>query len=256
MKTAIFYHSLTGNSLTIAKFLNQKLPSSTVININSFKTADMNNFETFALVFPTFHLNCSTHVLEFLNKLPSLEGKRFLLVQTFSTMPGKAIKNICRILEEKGAYFLTSHRIAMPESYPVYRKKKITNSDFPTSDGLENFNRFTEDLISRLDRTNAKKEKPETSLWDYLIPPPKPTKIKKEFGTLLTGDNCSRCGICAEACPDKAITLNEYPHFDSSKCSNCFTCYNLCPIKNISTTTIEAGFGYSGASDVLKGRFV
>lgn len=180
MKTALFFHSLTGNSLTIANSLNQKLPSSTLININSLETLDLDSFETLGLVFPTFHLSYSKHVLEFLSKLPSLKGKKFFLVQTFSIMPGKAIKGVCRKLEEKGADFVIGHRIAMPESYPVYRKKEITNSAYPTADGLEDFKRFTEDLISRLAETKTKREKPKTSLWDYLIPPPKSKKINKE----------------------------------------------------------------------------
>lgn len=255
VKTALFYHSLTGNTQIIAKFLNLKIPSSEIFDISSHETAELDSFDTLGILFPTFHLSYSTRISEFLNELPSLEGKRYFLIQTYSLMAGKAINNIWKIMNGKGADFISSHRIAMPESYPLYRKKGIMNSDFPTKEGFKDFNQFTEDLISQIDSKNTNGEKPASSIWDYIIPSPKPSKIKRESGTILFGQNCTKCGICAEVCPDKAISIDDCPDFNISKCSHCFTCYNLCPQKNISTTTIDAGFNYSGASDDLKGRF-
>jgi uncharacterized protein (DUF362 family)/Pyruvate/2-oxoacid:ferredoxin oxidoreductase delta subunit len=42
--------------------------------------------------------------------------------------------------------------------------------------------------------------------------------------------NCRLCGICANACPPKAIEMkNGHLHFDYNRCIRCFCCRELCP---------------------------
>lgn len=64
------------------------------------------------------------------------------------------------------------------------------------------------------------------------IPPP-----VKDFlaGTLLKIEprvdesKCKKCAVCRNACPARAITMDNYPSFDRKKCLKCFCCHELCP---------------------------
>lgn len=42
-------------------------------------------------------------------------------------------------------------------------------------------------------------------------------------------ERCTSCGVCADICPGKAITLEDRPRFDYTKCIQCFCCAELCP---------------------------
>jgi uncharacterized protein (DUF362 family)/Pyruvate/2-oxoacid:ferredoxin oxidoreductase delta subunit len=40
---------------------------------------------------------------------------------------------------------------------------------------------------------------------------------------------CKSCGVCAESCPPRAITMKEgKPYVDLNKCIRCFCCHELC----------------------------
>jgi 2-oxoacid:acceptor oxidoreductase delta subunit (pyruvate/2-ketoisovalerate family) len=44
-------------------------------------------------------------------------------------------------------------------------------------------------------------------------------------------DNCVKCGLCAQYCPEEAITLDEdsNPQVDMRFCKGCGVCANECP---------------------------
>ena len=45
--------------------------------------------------------------------------------------------------------------------------------------------------------------------------------------------DCTKCGICAQVCPVKAIALKPYPVFDRKKCILCYCCSENCPYNAI-----------------------
>lgn len=57
---------------------------------------------------------------------------------------------------------------------------------------------------------------------------PESMKSQPERGYLES--RCRRCGSCVQACPAKALTLEESSiKKDTARCRNCFTCVQVCP---------------------------
>ena len=47
----------------------------------------------------------------------------------------------------------------------------------------------------------------------------------------IDGDKCSKCGLCAQFCPEEAVILDEdrKPRIDMRFCKGCGVCANECP---------------------------
>jgi uncharacterized protein (DUF362 family)/Pyruvate/2-oxoacid:ferredoxin oxidoreductase delta subunit len=51
-------------------------------------------------------------------------------------------------------------------------------------------------------------------------------RVRPKF--ILDSAKCAKCGLCAESCPGRAITMRPKPVFDPRKCIYCFCCREVC----------------------------
>lgn len=69
----------------------------------------------------------------------------------------------------------------------------------------------------------------------------------KEYGGVpmkpQTGKSCTRCGLCAKACPVKAIDTADPSKTDPKSCISCMRCLAVCPQKarSVSSVLLAAG---------------
>lgn len=257
MRSKLFYYSNTGNTKLIADSIKKKLTSTDLQELTVEGFQDLNDYEVIGFAFPTYNLSLPPQVRVRLQEISLLNGKPVFLLQTYGVMPGKALKEAWDLLKGKGADLIAHHRLSMPESYPPFRKKGITNQDHPTDDEREGLNHFIEELSNWRNTQSKKKSNIKLSFWDRIIPAPKEAKICKDFGKLQAEPLlCSSCGVCIDVCPEGAVVADSTPRFQMEKCSFCYRCFNLCPQKAISTSEVSAEYVYPGPKKDLEEKFL
>jgi len=72
-----------------------------------------------------------------------------------------------------------------------------------------------------MDKINAEKVKNPLTLLPIM-----PAKVDE--------DTCIACGVCVDACPVDAITLDDKAKVDADTCTDCGACVDECPVDAIS----------------------
>jgi ferredoxin len=65
-----------------------------------------------------------------------------------------------------------------------------------------------------------------------LSPTPKLERVR--MIAQVDDEQCSRCGICIDACPDEAISLQARLVIDAGRCTGCGSCVAECPFEALS----------------------
>jgi ferredoxin len=94
-------------------------------------------------------------------------------------------------------------------------------------------------INARIRAMQHKKEAPAASVAKGEVPGETPADVKdKRIVAIVFMQKCAVCGLCAETCPEEAITLNDIVVIDQRKCTGCGLCVDNCPNGAISLTTV------------------
>ncbi len=66
-----------------------------------------------------------------------------------------------------------------------------------------------------------------------------PTMVSSGYVAAIDAANCSACGICVEACPFHALSLDSIAVVDRAKCMGCGVCQSQCAFEAIALVRDE-----------------
>ena len=232
MNTTLYYFSGTGNSLNIARQLNEKLENCELIPIAKATREDLpaTSSEKVGFVFPLYYYGLPKIVFDFVNKLKLDETNYiFAIVTKAGDLEGVPLIQLEKILRTKSKILNAGFFITLPDNFIV---SSIVISE-------EKMKKLFDATKPKIEEISKKIEKSEKNLEIKII---EGKKHRLERGNLrfhknvnngdssfFADENCTSCGICEEICPVDNIKLVEGKPKWQQNCQQCLACINFCP---------------------------
>lgn len=227
----IFYLSGSGNSLYAAQQIAEKLEECRLETIGSYlrKPYPVED-EAVGIVCPVYCFALPPVVAQFLEKLQAKPNYCFGVV-TIGGNQGRALKQMSEALNAKGVTLNYAQTVIMPDNFfgiPDEKRKEQLKAAEPTiakfaeeiAQGKADVAAVKEAMLWKLFGTSAS--------WWYL-------KNRLNFEKMtVDAAKCVGCGICADICQMKNITLVDGKPTFGTSCANCLGCVHWCPQSAIS----------------------
>jgi ferredoxin/flavodoxin len=263
MKALLCYHSQSGNTALVCRFLSQKMAfvSWDLFDIATGNPPDLQPYDVVGFATWTYYLGLPPFFEQFLLDLPGQTGKPAFLLNTFGVMPGQALAKMDRALTAKGFSVLAGYSFHTPESYPPYILKGWASLEAPTPKELAEFDAFTAQLERHFEKIHTgaapQTAKIKLDLFSHLIQPYTPAKVRREMGLLSVDPTlCDRCGTCQQVCLYRAIESSLPPVFAAEKCRGCWACFNHCPQKAIFSSKVKSSGHYPQPAESFSAKLI
>jgi ferredoxin len=232
----IYYFSGTGNSLHVARELQERIEGAKLIPIVSLLNREVieTNAETIGFVFPIYMTAIPIPVKNFIKKLDLKSAKYIFAVATRIGTTHSAFISIDKILKRKGKKLNAYFSLNMPSNDPKFNYKVPTAEEIVKLEGVVHERLDTIQSIiknkenSRGKDINCTSRVPFIRLLSLLV-----TLTDKSKDNLYCDSKCNGCGICEKVCPSHKVKMaGEKPEWqDNIKCYHCAACLNYCPMQ-------------------------
>lgn len=220
----IFYFSSTGNSLWVAKRLQDSFGGDIFYIPKYMGTAK--EFEKIFIATPIYSFGMPKHVYQFLLNLD--KSVPIFVVQTYGGMIGGADTLMWQICKDIGLNIQSVHVLKMPENFTL----SFSPPKFYTKLSLKKANKRLFKIVRDIETQH------------YRHPKNKKTKQKTWLKNMqnwhiigqrfCSNENCIKCGKCIKLCPSGNICFDENGKIVfKDKCVACLGCYHRCPTKAI-----------------------
>jgi len=252
MVTEIYYFSGTGNSLYVARELQNRIPDVKLVPIAALlneRSNERNNniksdAETIGFVFPCHGLTIPIAVKKFLKCLDLISSEYFFAIATRGGSVFHGFSAIDTILNKQGKHLDASFIINMGMNDP-----KLKSFIVPTSKELKVIEMRVQEKLNVIQNIIINHEQHHDNtigvtfsrfkLLNYILEKLVPfavhhvaTKVKKYF---YTDSKCTGCGVCEKVCLSRKITIvDDRPLWQNNiECYMCYSCLNYCPAQSI-----------------------
>lgn len=238
MSNVIYYFSATGNSLTVAKKIAEKLGDTKLIKIwQGQEQIDARNYERVGFVFPVYYYQMPVLVEKFIKNLKMSDFQYKFAIETYGAMRGKAVNDLNDVLKGIGYELDGEFSVWMPGNN-IFEYGLLPS--FYRNIVLKKSEKSINNIFSILSKKqkNALKIRPFEKFFlsfsgyrQYLI------KTRQNFAqldsVLTCKDTCTGCGICEKICPVQNIHMQNGHPVWNHRCEQCVACAQWCPQNSI-----------------------
>ena len=261
-KAMVYYFSGTGNSLTVAKMLAERLGGDLVPIASAVDGKEIHSVaDVIGITFPVYYADLPNIVRRFAGKLDCAETAYVFGVATYGGAAGASLRSLSRILESRGKPPAAGFGVHMPQNAfrkPWERKLAILQSaekriDFVARSvearktGMHYANLPLQIILTPfqglLQRMTARSleevsNTPSSSglTVEQLIP--------LSDRSFAVNKRCNGCGTCVRVCPVNNIEIVDETPVWLNRCENCLACHNWCPQEAIHGGIAQSAYRY------------
>lgn len=222
-RIGIFYFSSTGNSLYIAKKIQEALGGK-IFYIPTY-SGHGDEFDQIILVTPIYSFGLPIPTLNFLTRLN--KKTELITIQNYGGMIGGADRLLYEYALKNHLNIRSLFTMKMPENYTLimsppafYKNAILKNADKHIAKivlSIKNQN----DHIPKRKKTKEKTYQKNKANWHL---------IGQRFSI---SSHCIQCGKCISICPAQNITFVNGKIKFADRCIACLSCFHRCPQKAI-----------------------
>lgn len=221
----IFYFTGTGNSLAIARELNDYLgDQGEVISIADFKKEKEVNIaeDIVGFVFPVY-----------LGDIPWF-AKEFILKLEFANDPYIFAVTNCSLADKGGLASISGALVSKGQSLSLGEVIQVHGNCVPLPEFIEQ--KKVQKIPSKLKQIATRIGQREISYKGKIaeVTPTFVSEVRDKLDYMTkfkVTSNCTGCGLCTQVCPlDNIQVVDERP-IHGTNCTECWACFHWCPQK-------------------------
>ena len=222
----IIYFSGTGNSMSVAKDIANKMKTSYMHINDALEKQNEITDNVIGIVYPVYFVEMPLPVKEFFQKFNFRKEQYIFIVTTCSHTEGNACRTPASILKKRGCKLSYKSNLHMPQNIGIF-----LGLDKPDTSGLleyqeKSVSKIVEDVKNK--KCNVKKtSKSIVYSMGTAITYNRFTKnmLKKEVDRNI----CVGCGVCQRICPVGNIKVIDGKSYAGENCIECLACIQWCP---------------------------
>ncbi len=235
MNGTIYYFSGTGNSLSAAKQIAEKMECKTnLLPIkNLIKNDEVEIIENvLGFVFPVHYLSAPETIKKFIERINFKSSPYIFAVATCNSVSGGCVFELRELLAKRGQQLSAGFTVVMPGN------AKINTPEEQEQKLIASKKRFVE-ISDYINRRNFGNFEGIDMKYDDI---PKDQQVYISPDMFWSNQDCSSCGTCSKVCPSNNICLSEAgkPVWGLN-CTTCFACFHWCPRNSVKIGQFSSG---------------
>ncbi len=232
-RTVIYYYSGTGNSLSLAKQLAEKLGNTDVISIYTLREDAKvpEEYDRVGICTPTCFIQPPRIVSEICERMEIARSQKVFIIATAGGGDGFVRHDLKNILSPKTDHPVQTFMVRMPPNH-------IVGFDAFPDEVVADYLNKAKDAVAQIAEDIKSDAPPE----EIQVPDrAELTKSSRSFNSekgvdrdstaceFYASDACKKCGTCVKLCKNGNITLTAEGVVWGQDCQQCMACIQWCP---------------------------